>query len=352
MCYILPEIENIVVFVGKRGKDMVQGVIKEDKDGMNHQWIDNLEDWVIHYRSLATEGQTASYIPALAKVNPSQLGICIVGPNGTMIKSGDWEVSFTLQSISKVISFIAACLERGISYVLERVDVEPTGDAFNSIIRLEMHKPGKPFNPMINAGAITVASLLPGESVEKKLESLYILLEKLVGKRPTINEEVFQSEWQTAHRNRALAHYLKETGFLETEVEEALEIYFKQCSIEVTTEDIAMIGLVLAQDGYHPMRKEQILPKEVARITKALMLTCGMYNASGKFAAFVGIPAKSGVSGGIMVSAPPRGRSRELPFPDGCGIGIYGPAIDVYGNSTSGSMLLKHIAQRWDLNIF
>lgn len=326
---------------------LVHTIKKGDKD----QRMDCLDEWVTQYRSYATEGRCASYIPALGMANPSQLGICIMGPNGSSIKSGDWQVPFTLQSISKVISFIAACVSRGISYVLDRVDVEPTGDAFNSIIRLEMHKPGKPFNPMINAGAITIASLLPGASSQNKLDFLFEFIEKMIGKRPTINEEVFQSEWQTANRNRALAYYLKETGFLESEVEEALEVYLKLCSIEVNTEDIALIGMILAYDGYHPIRNKQVLPKQVARLTKALMLTCGMYNASGKFAAFVGVPAKSGVSGGILALVPPCIR-RELPFQEGFGIGIYGPAIDEYGNSLTGVMLLKHIAQEWDLCIF
>ncbi|WP_034671638.1 glutaminase [Bacillus panaciterrae] len=326
-------------------------IIKEDAIQNDSQRKACLDEWVTHYRPYAAQGQNASYIPALRKANSSHLGICMIESDGTMIKSGDWEVPFTLQSISKVISFMAACLSRSISYVLERVDVEPTGDAFNSIIRLEMHKPGKPFNPMINAGAITVSSLLPGESPQKKLEVVYALIEKMIGKRPIVNEEVFRSEWQTAHRNRALAYYLKETGFLEAEVEEALEVYLKQCSIEVNTEDIALIGLILSLDGYHPIRKEQILPKEVAKLTKALMLTCGMYNASGKFAAFVGVPAKSGVSGGIMALAPSSIR-RALPLQGEFGIGIYGPAIDEYGNSLAGGMLLKHIAQEWDLNIF
>lgn len=334
-----------------RWGNMVEKLAEEYNIHASSQKKVCLDEWVAHYRSYATKGQTANYIPALRKTHLSQLGICILEPGGTMITSGDWEVPFTLQSISKVLSFIAACLGRGISYVLDRVDVEPTGDAFNSIIRLEMHKPGKPFNPMINAGAITIASLLPGESSQKKLEFLYELIESLLGKRPTINEEVFQSEWLTSHRNRALAHYLKETNYLESDVEEALEVYLKQCSIVVTTEDIALIGLILAQDGYHPIRQEQVLPKEVAKLAKALMLTCGMYNASGKFAAFVGVPAKSGVSGGIMALVPPSAR-REMPFQDGCGIGIYGPAIDEYGNSVTGGMLLKQMAQEWDLSIF
>jgi glutaminase len=311
-----------------------------------------IDKWVEQFRSFSSQGKCASYIPALKNVDPSQLGIFIIGPDGTTMKAGDFESSFTMQSLSKVISFISACLDFGISYVLERVDVEPTGDPFNSIIRLEVDKTGRPFNPMINAGAITVSSLLGGKSPQEKLDSLLSLLEKIVGKRLMINQEVFQSEWQTAHRNRSIAYYLKATGYLECTVEEALEVYLKQCSIEVTTEDIAMIGLVLAQDGYHPIRKERIFSKEVARLTKALMVTCGMYNASGKFAASVGLPAKSGVAGGILGAVPPRARSRDVPFPDGCGIGVYGPAIDEYGNSVAGVMLLKHIAMEWDYNIF
>lgn len=312
---------------------------------------EQLHEWVEQIKEFSSEGKTADYIPALKDMDSSQLGICLIGADGTVIQSGDYEAVFTLQSISKVISFIAACLCCGIPYVLERVDVEPTGDAFNSIIRLEMHKPGKPFNPMINAGALTVSSLLSGETAKEKLSYLFDVITMLTGKTPLINETVFESEWQTSHRNRALAYYLKETNYLQGEVEEVLEVYLKQCSIEVTTEDIALIGLILSLDGYHPVFHKQVIPKEVAKLTKALMLTCGMYNASGKFAAFVGMPAKSGVSGGIMSLVPPNTK-KQSPFPDGCGIGIYSPAIDEYGNSVKGVTLLKKIAKEWDLSIF
>lgn len=159
--------EKIMIQQLKRWGNMVEKLAEEYNIHASSQKKTRLDEWVAHYRSYATKGQTANYIPALRNTHLSQLGICILEPGGTMITSGDWEVPFTLQSISKVLSFIAACLGRGISYVLDRVDVEPTGDAFNSIIRLEMHKPGKPFNPMINAGAITIASLLPGESSQK-----------------------------------------------------------------------------------------------------------------------------------------------------------------------------------------
>ena len=311
-----------------------------------------MDDWVTYYRTFTSEGKNASYIPALKKANSSHLGICIIEPNGNFLKSGDWDIPFTLQSVSKVISFIAACMHHGIPYVIERVDLEPTGDPFDSIIRLEMHKLGKPLNPMINAGAITVSSILPGDNPKAKLASVLALMEKMVGKPFSYNEEVFRSEWETANRNRALAYYLKETGYLQIEVEEALEVYLKQCSIEVTTEDIALMGLILALDGYHPIRKEQILPKEVARLAKSLMLTCGVYNNSGRFAAFIGIPSKTGVSGGIMAAVPPRVRQEASPLLDGCGIGIYGPAIDEYGSSVAGVYLLEKIAKTWDLSIF
>lgn len=311
-----------------------------------------LSHWVESFRAYAAEGECAGYIPALKKADPTQLGVCVIGADGTRITAGDWEVPFTLQSISKTISLLAACLEHGILRMLEWVDAEPTGDAFNSIIRLEMSKPGRPYNPMINAGAITVSSLLAGNSPAEKIGSLNRLFETLIGRAPTLNEEVFHSEWQTAHRNRALAHYLKDTGYLDCDVDEALEVYLKQCSLEVTSADIALIGLILALDGYHPLKREQVLPKDVARFTKSLMLTCGMYNASGKFAAFVGIPTKSGVSGGLLSAVPPRARHRELPFADGCGIGIYGPSIDGVGNSVAGTKLLKEMAQKWELSIF
>jgi glutaminase len=323
-------------------------------DQIQERWEDSLEEWVTDYKAFGKEGQCASYIPALSNANVMDLGICLIGADGITMKSGEWEALFTMQSISKVISFIVACNYYGIPKVLEHVDVEPTGDAFNSIIRLEAHKPGKPFNPMINAGAITVSSLLPGETTDEKLESLITFMEKMIGKRPSINLEVFCSEWSTAYRNRALAYYLKETGFLETSVDESLEVYLKQCAMEVNTSDLARIGLILSYDGFDPIREEQIFSKEIARMTKALMLTCGMYNASGKFAAFVGIPAKSGVSGGILACVPPKGRrnSNQSPFLDGCGIGIYGPAIDEVGNSRAGVMLLRHIMNEWDLSIF
>ncbi|WP_044748523.1 glutaminase [Bacillus alveayuensis] len=311
-----------------------------------------LQSWVTECKPFAKDGRCATYIPALMDSNPFDLGVCLLDSTGIKLTAGEWEKYFTIQSISKVINFILVCSHLGISTVLDRVDVEPTGDAFNSIIHLELHKPKKPFNPMINPGAITVSSMIPGNSSSEKLELLIQFVEKLIGKRPTINQEVFESEWETAYRNRALAYYLKEIGYLYSDVDIALEVYLKQCAIEMNTVDLALIGLILSLDGFNPITQKQIFDKKIARVTKALMLTCGMYNGSGKFAAFIGMPAKSGVSGGIMATVPPKSLMSKTPLNQGCGIGIYGPAIDDIGNSLAGVMLLKKISQEWELSIF
>lgn len=314
--------------------------------------LEQLETWVEENRSHTILGATAKYIPALANQDPNQLGICIIDHEGEIYEAGDVDGEFTLQSVSKILSFIAACDHHGLDYVLERVNVEPTGEAYNSIIPFEIHRPNKPFNPLINAGAITVSAILPGETVAEKYENLLAFLEKFIGKRLSMDVEVYQSEWKTAHRNRALAYYLAESNQLELEVEEALEIYIRQCSICITLQDLAKIGIIIAFDGFDPILQKQIFSKEVARVAKVLMVTCGMYNSSGEFAAHVGIPAKSGVSGGILAAVPPKWHSDELAFRRGCGIAVFSPAIDSVGNSTAGTMLLKQISKEWDFSIF
>lgn len=331
---------------------MVQGSTNLNTE-LTQDWLQNyVDDWVKFYRKHTADGKLASYIPQLEKADPNALGIIIIGNNGMTIQSGDIDTTFSIQSVSKVFAFIVACMQRGMSYVLNRVDVEPTGEAFNSIMHLEMKKIEKPFNPLVNAGAITVTSLLEGKTSDEKLEGIFQLFEKILGRRPELDIEVYESERETSIRNRAIGYFLLETGVLESDLEITLETYFKQCSIEVSAEDLARLGLILANDGIDKMTGEEVIPTQIARLAKVLMLTCGMYDASGKFAAYVGIPAKSGVSGGIMATVPPRARDELLPFMDGCGIGVYGPALDKQGNSTAGIRLLRHIASHWDLSIF
>ncbi|WP_085993183.1 glutaminase [Oceanobacillus senegalensis] len=331
---------------------MVQGAANQNINS-NEQWLQNyVDDWVKFYRKHTKEGEVASYIPILQEANQHHLGISIIGNNGVTIESGDVGIPFTIQSISKVFTFIVACMQRGVSYILDRVDVEPTGEAFNSIMHLEMRQVKKPFNPFVNAGAITITSMLNGKTSNEKLNPLLHLFEQILGYRPSLNEEVYESERKTSIRNRAIGYYLLELEYLESDLELTLETYFKQCSIEISINDLATLGMVLANDGEDPKTGLEIIPRQVARLAKSLMLTCGMYNASGKFAAYVGIPAKSGVSGGIVAIAPPRFREGDFPFLEGCGIGVYGPALDKQGNSIAGIRLLRHIAKQWDLSIF
>ncbi|GAA0317771.1 glutaminase [Oceanobacillus sp. FSL W7-1293] len=331
---------------------MVQGHVNLNTE-KTEQWIQEYVDgWVEFFKKQTDTGKVADYIPKLEEADPNSLGITIIGKKGTEIRSGDVEHEFSIQSISKVLSFITACMDRGIAYVLQRVDVEPTGEAFNSIMHLEVKGHQRPFNPLVNSGAITTSSLLSGNTSDEKLEPLFQLMEKMIGRRPEIDIDVYVSERDTSMRNRAIGYYLLEEGYLESDLGVTLETYFKQCSINVTTDDLARIGLVLSNDGIHPETEEIIIPRNIVRIAKSLMLTCGMYDASGKFASYVGIPAKSGVSGGILAVVPPRVRENELPFLSGCGIGVFGPALDKQGNSVAGIKLLRHIANSWDLSLF
>lgn len=331
---------------------MVQGIANWNT-GETQEWLQQyVDDWVDFYRKNTSDGNVASYIPILQEADPNALGITIIGKNGMSVSSGDTGIPFTLQSISKSITFIVACMERGVAYMLDNVDVEPTGEAFNSIMHLEMKQVKKPLNPFNNAGAITVTSTLPGDTSNERLELVLQLLENMLGYRPALNDDVYESERDSSTRNRAIGYYLLEVGFLESDLDVTLETYFKQCSIDVTIDDLARIGMILANDGMDPKNGEELIPRQVARITKVLMLTCGMYDASGKFATYVGIPAKSGVSGGILAAVPPRVRDETMPFTDGCGIGVYGPALGDKGNSIAGIRLLRHIATQWDLSIF
>lgn len=293
-------------------------------------------------RGLTSKGKVANYIPALERANPSHLGVCVADVDGNMFAAGDYKQKFTLQSISKTISLMMAIMDNGADEVFNKVGMEPTGDAFNSIIRLETISPSKPLNPMINAGAIAVASLIKGKGPEEKFDRLLALFKKIcLNENLSINEEVYLSEKQTGNRNRALAYFMKDVGVISGDVEDVLDIYFKQCSIEVDCVDVAKIGLFLANNGIILETGEKIIEEKIAKTIKTFMVTCGMYNASGEFAINVGIPAKSGVGGGIMAAVPLK-----------MGIGVFSPALDHKGNSIAGYGLLKDLSEELDLSFF
>lgn len=293
-------------------------------------------------RNCAKEGKVADYIPELGKANSSDLSIAIYYPDGKCISAGDINKKFTLQSISKVISLALVLKDRGFPYVFKRVGMEPTGDPFNSIAKLETMTPAKPLNPMINAGALVVTHMIAGNSVEERFNRLLGFIRELTGNTHTgYNEKVASSEFETADLNRALCYFLKQHKTINEDVESLLDLYTKQCAVEMNCLDLARIGMIFAMDGIDPVNGKQIMPEKIARICKTFMVTCGMYNASGEFAIKIGIPAKSGVSGGIMGAVPGK-----------FGIGIFGPALDDKGNSIAGIRLLELLSRNYDLSMF
>lgn len=307
-----------------------------------HTLQQELSEMVAKHQTHCQAGKVADYIPELSKANPKHLGVSIYTLEGECYQAGDVHIPFTMQSISKVITLALALMDHGEEKVFEKIGMEPTGDPFNSIVKLETSNPSKPLNPMINAGAIAVTSMVKGRDNAERLERLLTFVRDLSGNQEvTYNPRVAQSEAETAHLNRALAYFMKEHHVIEGHVEESLELYFKQCAIEVCCQDIARIGAVLANEGKDPISGQVLIPINVARICKTFMVTCGMYNASGEFAIRVGIPAKSGVSGGILASIPYQ-----------LGIGVLGPALDEKGNSVAGVALLQEMSQRWQFSIF
>ena len=286
-------------------------------------------------------GTVASYIPELDKAEKDALGLCIIDVNGNEYCSGDWDTKFTIQSISKIVTLMLEILVNGEEYVFSKVGMEPTGDPFNSIKKLETSSRRKPYNPLINAGAIAIASMIKGKDVRDKFQRLLDFLRKISEDETLdVNYKIYCGESETGNRNRAMGYFLKGEGIIEGDVEDALDIYFKQCSIEVTAKTLAKIALFLANNGKLSSGEIVITPR-IATIVKTLMVTCGMYDSSGEFAVRAGIPSKSGVGGGILSVVPGK-----------MGIGVYGPSLDKKGNSIAGVLLLEDLSSELNLTIF
>lgn len=283
-------------------------------------------------------GKVASYIPELGKARPDALGLCLTLPDGTVYKVGDTDIRFTIQSISKVISLCKAIEVRGEEKVFSCVGTEPSGEAFNSIVELDLQS-NKPFNPMINSGAITVEStIIDYVSFDEMLDYTRLLCND---PDITLNRQVYYSEMASCDRNRAIAYLLRSKGIIKTNVDNSIELYTKMCSLNVTAESISNFALLLACGGISPFTHERLLHPETVRTVLSIMLTCGMYDGSGRFAVEVGVPTKSGVGGGLMAAAHHR-----------AGIGIYGPALDSKGNCIAGCAIMKYLSHALGLHLF
>ncbi|MDU2242130.1 MAG: glutaminase A [Paenibacillus sp.] len=302
----------------------------------------HLQEWVDECRGTSAAGKVAEYIPELSKAKQDMLGIHLLDSRGHSVSSGDARAGFTMQSISKVFTLILALMDHGEAAVFSKVGMEPTGDHFNSIMKLELSQPAIPFNPLINAGAIVVSSMIKGENAKEKSARILSFFRELAGNSGLdYDEQVYRSESETGHLNRSMAYFLLDKGTLGCGVEEVLDIYFRHCSIQVCCEDLARMALVLAFDGIDPLTGKTLIPRRYVQIAKTFMVTCGMYNGSGEFAIGAGLPAKSGVSGGILTLVPGR-----------YGIGVVGPALNPKGNSIAGVQLIERLSRTFDWSLF
>jgi glutaminase len=305
----------------------------------SHREIQALVD-ELHARYVGiADGEVATYIPELRKANPDEFGVSLVTASGRIFESGDCTRLFTIQSISKPFVFGFALEECGHRRVFECVDVEPSGDAFNAI---ELQGgTNRPHNPMVNAGAITVTALLHARHGRSAFAYLLERFSALAGRRLEMDQSVYESERATGHRNRAIAHLLLNFGMVHEEVEAALDLYFRQCSILVTSRDLAMMAATLSNMGCHPVTGKTALDMSCVKDVLSVMFTCGMYDYSGQWAYRVGIPAKSGVAGGVVAVV-----NRQL------GIGTYSPRVDRFGNSVRGIEVCSELARRLGLHVF
>jgi glutaminase len=302
----------------------------------------------LYRRHLSIDEDAAKYYdPSRGYVGPesvgeerNRFGICLATPDGELHAAGDVEAPFALQSISKLFVYGIALADRGREHVLERVGVEPSGDAFNSITFDERH--GRPFNPMVNAGALVTTDLVRGSDPDEQLDRILAILRLYAGNESLeVDQATFRGEMQGADRNRATAYLMRSQGMLDGDVEAILALYLQQCSVRVTCRDLAVMAATLANGCVNPLTGARVLPRDRVRDVLSVMHTCGMYDAAGQWAYDVGVPAKSGVSGGLLAVVPGK-----------LGIGVYSPGLDAFGNSTRGVRVCREISARLGLHVF
>ncbi|MFW2513661.1 glutaminase A [Demequina sp. SO4-13] len=285
-----------------------------------------------------TEGEVASYIPELADADPDRFALALATVDGHVYTVGDADFRFSIQSISKPFTYALALADRGTEAVDRKVDVEPSGDAFNEISLAS--DTGRPRNAMINAGAITAASLVSGDSGQRRFERVLDWYGAFAGRDLEVDEDVYTSELTTAHRNRAIAHMLREFEILEGDPEDSLSQYVRQCAINVDTRDLALMAATLANGGVQPATGARVLDTATVERVLSVMATCGMYDSAGDWISAVGMPAKSGVSGGIIAVLPGQ-----------VGLAVFSPRLDSHGNSARGVRLCERMSHDMELHL-
>jgi len=289
------------------------------------------------YRTL-DEGKNADYIPALAKVDPKLFGVALVTVDGKVFKKGDVGAPFSIQSISKVFTLASALQTAGDEAVLQKIGVDATGQVFNSIVAIEQHK-GKEMNPFVNPGAIATTSLVEGKTPEEKWARIIGIHEAFAGRKLEVDQEVYRSESETNERNRAIAVLMHAYGRLYDDPLVTTDLYTRQCSISVTASDLAVMAATLANGGKNPVSGKQVIGQEQVRRILAVMATAGLYDDSGIWLYRVGLPAKSGVGGGLIAVAPGR-----------FGIAVFSPPLDAAGNSVRAQRVIQDVAAALQAN--
>jgi glutaminase len=287
-----------------------------------------------------TEGKNADYIPALAKVPSNLFGICVVNVGGAVYSVGDVDAQFSIQSVSKPFVFALVCQAYGDEEARKKVGVNATGLPFNSLLAIEQNK-NRTVNPLVNAGAIAAASFVPGANAEEKWKAIRTGLSDFAGRELSLNEEVYQSEAATNQRNQSIARLLKAYERITFDPDQATDVYTKQCSLNVTAKDLAVMGATLANGGINPLTKKRVIDAVHCQHVLAVMATAGLYETSGDWLYDIGMPGKSGVGGGIVCISPGKG-----------GLGTLAPPLDAAGNSVKGQLVAKHLSEQLGLNIF
>jgi glutaminase len=286
------------------------------------------------------DGEVASYIPVLARASAELFGIAMVAADGREVGVGDTEVEFSIQSVSKPFVFALVRDALGSGQARSLLGVNATGFPFNSVVAMEVNE-GRTMNPMVNAGAMAATSLVPGDSAEEKWSLLQRTMSRFAGRDLAVDEEVFESESATNQRNLGIAHLLRGYGRIYADPGLATEVYTRQCSLAVTAHDLAVMAATFANGGVNPITRERVVSADTARHTLAVLATAGLYERSGDWLYDVGLPGKSGVSGGVITIAPGKG-----------GLAIYSPPLDPAGNSVRGVLATRDLSSHLGLDVF
>src|SRR5262245_38867738 len=282
--------------------------------------------------------ELATFIPELSNADPDLFGLCLASLDGDLDSAGDATALFTMQSVSKPFVYALALADRGIDEVCTRVGVEPSGEPFNAI-SLEPDT-GRPANPMINAGAIVTCSLVKAANPRERFDRIVDVLSHFAGRTLDLDDAVYASELETGDRNRALAYLMRNTGLLQSPVDEAIDVYFRQCALLVSAEDLAIMAVTLASGGVNPRTGATVMEPRIIEHVLTVMATCGMYDYSGEWLLRAGMPAKSGVSGGLLAVSP-----------SFFGLGLFSPRLDERGNSVRGIDACRALADRFDIHL-